>query len=233
MNFAALRYEELSLNAFPSIHTEVCDGWILRFREGGDWRDSCVLPLYLSTRSYEDKIDFCEKKFAARSLPCAFKMTPNVPAALDQQLEQRGYVIMGKTRVLECRAGSLPALPRQDGKNPMPEPDCCRRGNKGNKIEAFLRKNGTVIAGGIGIFEEDTMGLYDIHVSPGYRRQGLGTAICRTLMEAGFQAGVKSVHLQVLASSVEALSLYRSLGFQEIYLYWYRVRMAFSSVSAS
>ena len=107
MNFAALRYEELSLNTFPSLHTQVYDGWILRFREDGDWHDSCVLPLYLSTRSYEDKIDFCEKKFAARSLPCAFKMTSNVPSALDQQLEQRGYALMGKTRVLECRAGGL------------------------------------------------------------------------------------------------------------------------------
>lgn len=55
MNFAALRYEELSLNTFPSLHTQVYDGWILRFREDGDWHDSCVLPLYLSTRSYEDK----------------------------------------------------------------------------------------------------------------------------------------------------------------------------------
>ena len=94
MNFAALRYEELSLNTFPSLHTQVYDGWILRFREDGDWHDSYVLPFYLSTRSYEDKIDFCEKKFAARSLPCAFKMTSNVPSALDQQLEQRGYALM-------------------------------------------------------------------------------------------------------------------------------------------
>ena len=96
MNFAALRYEELSLNTSPSIHTEVYDGWILRFRGEGSWRDSCVLPLYLSTRSYEEKIDVCEKKFAARSLPCAFKMTSNVPSSLDQQLEQRGYSLMGK-----------------------------------------------------------------------------------------------------------------------------------------
>ena len=43
-------------------------------------------------------------------------------------------------------------------------------------------------------------------------------------MEEGFQNGAKSAHLQVLASNLEALSLYRSLGFQEIYLYWYRVQ---------
>lgn len=220
MNFAALRYEELSLNTFPSLHTQVYDGWILRFREDGDWHDSCVLPLYLSTRSYEDKIDFCEKKFAACSLPCAFKMTSNVPSALDQQLEQRGYALMGKTRVLECQADGLMVHPQCE-KERQQNPDVRK---KGNRIEAFICEKGEIIARGLGVFEEDTLGLYDIHVNRGHRRKGLGTAICRALMEEGFQSGAKSAHLQVLASNLEALSLYRSLGFQEIYLYWYRVK---------
>ena len=220
MNFAALRYEELSLNTFPSLHTQVYDGWILRFREDGDWRDSCVLPLYLSTRSYEDKIDFCEKKFAARSLPCAFKMTSNVPSALDQQLEQRGYALMGKTRVLECQADGLMVHPQCE-KERQQNPDVRK---KGNRIEAFICEKGEIIARGLGVFEEDTLGLYDIHVNRGHRRKGLGTAICRALMEEGFQSGAKSAHLQVLASNLEALSFYRSLGFQEIYFYWYRVK---------
>ena len=220
MNFAALRYEELSLNTFPSLHTQVYDGWILCFREDGDWRDSCVLPLYLSTRSYEDKIDFCEKKFAARSLPCAFKMTSNVPSALDQQLEQRGYALMGKTRVLECQADGLMVHPQCE-KERQQNPDVRK---KGNRIEAFICEKGEIIARGLGVFEEDTLGLYDIHVNRGHRRKGLGTAICRALMEEGFQSGAKSAHLQVLASNLEALSFYCSLGFQEIYFYWYRVK---------
>lgn len=220
MNFAALRYEELSLNTFPSLHTQVYDGWILRFREDGDWHDSCVLPLYLSTRSYKDKIDSCERKFAARSLPCAFKMTSNVPSALDQQLEQRGYALMGKTRVLECQADRLMVHPQCE-KERQQNPDVRK---KGNRIEAFICEKGEIIARGLGVFEEDTLGLYDIHVNRGHRRKGLGTAICRALMEEGFQSGAKSAHLQVLASNLEALSFYRSLGFQEIYLYWYRVK---------
>lgn len=220
MNFAALRYEELSLNTFPSLHTQVYDGWILRFREDGDWHDSCVLPLYLSTRSYKDKIDSCERKFAARSLPCAFKMTSNVPSALDQQLEQRGYALMGKTRVLECQADGLMVHPQCE-KERQQNPDVRK---KGNRIEAFICEKGEIIARGLGVFEEDTLGLYDIHVNRGHRRKGLGTAICRALMEEGFQSGAKSAHLQVLASNLEALSFYRSLGFQEIYLYWYRVK---------
>lgn len=63
MNFAALRYEELALNAFPVLHTEVYDGWILRFSEGKGYQGNCISPLYLSTKSYEDKINYCENKF--------------------------------------------------------------------------------------------------------------------------------------------------------------------------
>lgn len=103
----------------------------------------------------------------------------------------------------------------------QPKPDVRR---KGNRIEAFIFEKGEIIARGLGVFEEDTLGLYDIHVNREHRRKGLGTAICRALMEEGFRNGAKSAHLQVLSSNLEALSLYRSLGFQEIYLYWYRVK---------
>lgn len=106
MNFAALRYEELALNAFPVLHTEVYDGWILRFSSGADFRGNCVMPLYLSTRAYEDKITYCEEKFSERSLPCVFKMTTNVASSLDQQLAMRGYEMTGKTRIMECRLDS-------------------------------------------------------------------------------------------------------------------------------
>ncbi len=103
----------------------------------------------------------------------------------------------------------------------QPKPDLRR---KDNRIEAFICEKGEIIARGLGVFEEDTLGLYDIHVNREHRRKGAGTAICRALMEEGFRNGAKSAHLQVLSSNLEALSLYRSLGFQEIYLYWYRVK---------
>ena len=225
MNLAALRYEELSLNTFPSLRTEVYDGWILRFCEGKSRFDSCVLPLYLSTRAYEEKIDSCERKFAAHSLPCIFKMTSNVPSALDQQLEQRGYALTGKTRVLECTRDSFLSNQERRGRKEKqwPKPDCSRRENR---LELSISKNGTLLGRGLAVFEEDTAGLYDISVNREYRRKGMGTAICRALMEESFRRGARSIHLQVPASNLEALSLYHSLGFQEIYLYWYRAKEA-------
>ena len=126
---------------------------------------------------------------------------------------------MGKTRVLECRADGLTVHLECGEKSSRSRTSDGRATNRG-----FICEKGEIIARGLGVFEEDTLGLYDIHVNREHRRKGAGTAICRALMEEGFRNGAKSAHLQVLASNLEALSLYRSLGFQEIYLYWYRVK---------
>lgn len=114
MNFNALRYEELTLNAFPVLHTEVYDGWILRFSGGEGYQGNCISPLYLSTRAYEDKIDYCENKFREKGLPCVFKMTPNVPAALDQQLAMRQYELEDKTYIMECSLTSEDSLSSEE-----------------------------------------------------------------------------------------------------------------------
>ena len=97
----------------------------------------------------------------------------------------------------------------------QPKPDLRR---KDNRIEAFICEKGEIIARGLGVFEEDTLGLYDIHVNREHRRKGAGTAICRALMEEGFRNGAKSAHLQVLSSNLEALlSIVRSVFRRSIF----------------
>ncbi len=261
MNFAALRYEELTLNAFPVLHTEVYDGWILRFTEGGGLRGNCVTPLYLSTRSYEDKIIYCEKKFASRSLPAVFKMTANVSGALDQQLAMAGYEMTGKTRILECRLGGLaekasPHIPAPSQADPVMEQTTITLSHSLDDkwLEAFLELDdgaeekerscdrsmldavrnpvycaavyeGRTPAGcGLGVVEDGKVGLYDIRVRNTLRRHGIGAAICRAIMEEGVREGADTAYLQTDAHNFAALSLYESLGFQEVYTYWYRVK---------
>lgn len=261
MNFAALRYEELTLNAFPALHTEVYDGWILRFTEGGGLSGSCVTPLYLSTRSYEEKIAYCEKKFASRSLPAVFKMTANVSSALDQQLAMAGYEIAGKTRILERRLEGIESMaPRRscgayetdpilkqtvvtlshslDDKwlNAFLELDAAAEGQERSCARSMLEAirnpvycaavyEGEVLAGcGLGVVEDGKVGLYDIRVKDSLRRHGIGAAICQAIMNEGMREGAETAYLQVEAGNFEALSLYESLGFQEVYTYWYRVK---------
>ena len=274
MNFNALRYEELTLNAFPVLHTEVYDGWILRFSGGEGYQGNCISPLYLSTRAYEDKIDYCENKFREKGLPCVFKMTPNVPAALDQQLAMRQYELEDKTYIMECSLISEEEQALPSGSH-MGEDDAqennilakteirLSREIDDNWLEAFLTLEGMdkdicpgtaramlnairkpvycaalyenetshgskadcgrIVGCGLGVVEDNKIGIYDIRVDSSFRQNGIGARICRAIMEEGKKEGAQKAFLHVSASNRPAVRLYRGLGFEEAYTYWYRV----------
>lgn len=251
MNLAALRYEELALNAFSALHTEVYDGWLLRFAQGAGYPANCVIPLYLSTRAYEDKIAYCEEKFSARRLPCVFKMTANVASSLDQQLALRGYEMEGKTRIMECalspykgqrtktadrtqitlsrtlEPGWLEALLNLEDMNERQEAKEARimlEAIRNPVYCAAVYENSRIVGCGLGVLEDGKIGLYDIRVEEGMRKLGIGSAICRAIMEEGAENGADTAYLQVGVSNRAALALYESLGFNEVYTYWYRVR---------
>lgn len=280
MNFNALHYEELTLNAFPVLHTEVYDGWILRFSGGEGYQGNCISPLYLSTRAYEDKIDYCENKFREKGLPCVFKMTPNVPAALDQQLAMRQYELEDKTYIMECSLTSEDSLSSEEAQvlssgSPTGE-DGAQENNilakteirlsheiDDNWLEAFLTLEGMdkdicpetaramlnairkpvycaalyenevshgsnadcgrIVGCGLGVVEDNKIGIYDIRVESSFRQNGIGARICRAIMEEGKKEGAQKAFLHVSATNRPAVRLYQGLGFEEAYTYWYRV----------
>ncbi|GMM65547.1 GNAT family N-acetyltransferase, cg3035/Rv0428c family [Clostridium butyricum] len=83
-----IQIEELSINAFPAILTELYDGWILRYSNGYTYRENSVNPLYSSTIELEDKIKYCECKYFEKGLPCVYKITESVEKELDDSLEK-------------------------------------------------------------------------------------------------------------------------------------------------
>jgi ribosomal protein S18 acetylase RimI-like enzyme len=64
--------------------------------------------------------------------------------------------------------------------------------------------------------------LFEIATHPAHRRKGLARCLCRSLLAAGLSAGADHALLQVVADNAAAKSLYQSLGFKELYDYWYR-----------
>lgn len=61
--------------------------------------------------------------------------------------------------------------------------------------------------------EGDWLGLHHLRVSPDRRRQGLATAVVRTLLEWGAEQGATTVWLHVATGNAPALRLYEKLGF--------------------
>ena len=63
-----LLYEELSLNAWPSLQTQFYDGWVLLYTNGYSYtsRANSVNLLYPSTLDVYEKIAECESRCTLR-----------------------------------------------------------------------------------------------------------------------------------------------------------------------
>ena len=91
-------------------------------------------------------------------------------------------------------------------------------------ICACIRIGGQIIATGLGILDRDYIGIYAIHVKEEYRKHGYARQICTGLLKEGMKKGAQNAYLQVVEGNDNARALYRSLGFQQLYTYWFRVQ---------
>src|SRR5689334_4257970 len=92
--------EELTLNHWQPLSTELYDGWVLRFAGGYTKRANSIQAIYPSVLPLEHKIDACEQLYEARGLRPVYKMTSFAkPGELDGLLQERGYTILEPSSV--------------------------------------------------------------------------------------------------------------------------------------
>ncbi len=84
--------------------------------------------------------------------------------------------------------------------------------------------NKKAVACGLGVLEQGYVGLLDIVVKEEYRGCGFGKVLCRAILEKAKEKGATTGYLQVVDSNEVAKRLYTSLGFEDAYSYWYRVK---------
>lgn len=87
---------------------------------------------------------------------------------------------------------------------------------------AVLSVDDTPVACALGVLEHNLMGLFDVITAQSRRGQGLAQALLTQLLHWGASKGAEHAYLQVIAANAAALSLYRRLGFADLYHYWYR-----------
>lgn len=240
------RIEELSMNAWPSLQTNIYDGWIIRFANGYTKRANSINPLYYSEKEVEKKINYCETLFKNRGLPVVYKLTrKSKPVGLDQKLAKEGYKKIDLTSV------QILELVKFNAK----ETDKCLVEPKitDNWLNAFctfskitieekftlekmlmnstlnnyyfkLIKDDSIVACGLGVQEDIYFGLFDIIVDEKFRRKGYGTRLLQEILSFARSNSAQKAYLQVVGNNYPAKILYNKLGFKEVYQYWYRVK---------
>ncbi len=233
--------EERAFNAWPALETLLMDGWLLRFSRGFTKRANSVnawLPQIqaagIATRA--------DPLFQDASLPLTFRLSPLANPEDDQWLSQQGFHRLDETLVMVAPIGSvdcdaaLVVASRPDetwtsgfaAANRVPDAHRRTHDLMLSRIRmpaafAALEIGGRPGAFGLAVLERGMVGLFDIVTAPDVRRQGIARRLVSSLLAWGRLQGATRAYLQVVASNVPAIALYRQLGFTEAYRYHYRV----------
>ena len=235
------RIEEASLNAWPALVQLLYDGWIFRFSHGFTRRANAVTPLSDGGfRSTEAKIRWCENQYARAGQPSLFRLPGFLELdELETALAERGYAEEEATCVLSAALAEAPdaaARVRLTDRTPWlrvyaeltGEPDGARRlhdlvlrGIAGDCLFTVVEEDGQAVACGLGVVEDDLLGIFDVVTAERARRQGHGRTLIAGLHARGHRAGARTAYLQMRAGNEPAAALYEDFGYGERYRYRY------------
>lgn len=242
-----LLVEELAANAWrPEIEQNI-DGWRLRATGGASRRVNSVWPNLEGGRlTVEERLRMAEDFYHRRGLPPRFQMCPAaIPDDLADILEKRGYIDSAHTMVqtapmstvltntkapsvkLTCSSeleetwfqayteGSgyaAESLPIRHGILSRIGPAACF---------ALLSVDGRPVATSLGVMERGWLGVFCMVTNQEDRRQGFATQALHALADWGRVQGAENIYLQVMKNNPPALAMYRKLGFEDGYQYYY------------
>jgi len=238
--------EYLASHCWPAKEIERYQGWIIHWHDAVTWRANSVLPIgELSDTLTEDAIDYVINYYKERNTPAAFKITEESnPEDLDETLEEMGFQIRMITHVQTMSISELTCLDPRVGVDLLRVTDesidsLIHRSKRsefalevrreiihrieGEKKIARVMIDGQIAGVGLGVVEEDMLGIFSIRTLPEYERRGVAWSLSCALAMWGEENGANTAFLQVEAENKPALALYSTMGFETEYTYWYRI----------
>ena len=94
---------------------------------------------------------------------------------------------------------------------------------KDKVLMAVLVVDEVEIACGVGVISNGYFGLFDLATEKSAGNMGYGTRLLNGMLGWAKTNGATKAYLQVVADNQPAISLYRKLGYQPCYEYWYRI----------
>ena len=235
--------EEHLMNAWPSLRTLVCNGWVFRQADGYTKRANSANALAVRG-AFVPTLESAHKFYASFGCPTIFRLTPLAGPEPDRILADLGFGVLDETLVMKAPISTEPtpdsgftisancteeweagyaAAHKQDAAQ--------RRGHRAilksiaplPTAFAMIQEEGAPVAFGLGVVDRGRLGLFDIVTVPGERRRGGARRLVGGLLHWGRTQSANSAWLSVIHANTNALALYRQYGFTESYRYHYRV----------
>ncbi|MDG4880917.1 GNAT family N-acetyltransferase [Mesorhizobium sp. WSM4884] len=238
------RYEAAGFRAWPAAAVHYDGTWVVRLTAGHPAkRLNSVNPLDPGdTHAIAERIVRASRRFDAYGRPLTFRMSPLSGQVLSKHLDDAGWSRFDESLVmrLPLKEAQLDAAMDQ-----IPLKDISRfigAAIKTNGSDVALRPGLSEVIGAIqpdaGLFaledgneplstlicvhDGDLAGLFEVATEKSARKKGHGRNLILSALKWARLRGAREAWLQVEAGNIAALSLYRSLGFEEVYRYHYR-----------
>jgi ribosomal protein S18 acetylase RimI-like enzyme len=236
--------EAASLVAWPALE-EVRDGaWSVRFSRGYTNRSNSVQSLDPSDDGdTEARISKHAADYRGRGLTPVFRVTPLAGPQTVATLDKMGWAPFGHSLVLarELKKVARPVAAHTQYFEPadplwwQKQRDMSEREGKDALGEVVARikapARGVLLFGGeelepvaaaLVVNVEGIAIFLNVVVAAAARGQGLGRAVMNAGLNWAVQSKATAAALQVAADNAQAVPLYHSLGFEEVYQYHYR-----------
>jgi ribosomal protein S18 acetylase RimI-like enzyme len=234
MGTAAL--ERIASEAWPAARTDRLGDWQLRATAGWTGRANSALPVGDPGRSLAVAVDAVVDWYAALGLPARINVPLPLAAALDAELDARGWArsvpVLVQTAPLagfdtsdtgDVRLETTPSaqwlaiVAGRKGELPPVARDLLT----GPSLVRFASgyRDGTVTGTARGAVVSGVLHLGLVEVAEHARRQGLAGRLTRALAGWARDAGAHTVLLQVEEPNEPAVALYAGLGFQTHHVY--------------
>jgi len=227
---------------WPARESEAMGDWLLRAHGGITGRANSVMAVGDPGTDIRTALDRVQEWYDERGLPALVQVPEADP--VDAAVASHGWSQLHVTIVQT--AAIAPTLdliaPQPDlwiDITTTPSPEWLSlmhdldTGDPASHVEiltgpervcfATLRRGREAVAIGRVSIEGRWAGITSVDVPESRRRQGLGAAVMRGLLEWAADQGARAAYLQVRALNEPALALYRRLGFLTHHPYCYRV----------
>lgn len=235
--------EKISGRAWPPREKTGGRGWEARYADGMHRRVNSATVWSEASGLLPGLVDVVEAWYRQRAARTTFILTDASAPGLDGLLAGRGFRVDAPTQVW---TRSLPLEGPASGgveitREPVPAWLAAFTGTLGygDRRRRLLRAQLSRIvpptgygrlpteagtgAVGLAVADGDHVGIFEVVTVPEYRGRGLAAVLVGALLAWGSAQGAVVGYLQVMEDNPPAMRIYRRLGFEAHYRYWYRI----------